>query len=143
MARPRKQRIMESLPLLSLIEDQKRCAARQRGFREALSRDLDALLVAREVVAEEMTRLLGVRVTKSTLDCWTSREKEHRMPAEYLPAWVRVTGRTGALRAIAEACGCVLVVPDEVRRELERVVVERRSLEARERLLRELMEVCL
>lgn len=140
MARPRKARQAEPLPLLALIEAQGRCREAQRAFRRGLAADLGALPVAREVVAAEMSRLLGLEVNKSRLDCWTSPEKPHRMPAEHLPAFVQATGQYGALRALVEACGCVLVVPDQVRAALARVEGERRRLEERERALRALSE---
>lgn len=54
-------------------------------------------------IAGEMSHLLGHEVSKTTIDSWTAESKErNRIPAEYLPAFCRVTGDREPIRILAE-----------------------------------------
>ncbi|MBN4045994.1 hypothetical protein JYT94_00795 [bacterium AH-315-P11] len=54
-------------------------------------------------IAGEMSHLLGHEVSKTTIDSWTAESKElNRIPAEYLPAFCRVTGDREPIRLVAE-----------------------------------------
>ena len=59
--------------------------------------------LSRHQVAGEMSHLLGHEVSKTTIDSWTAESKErNRIPAEYLPAFCRVTGDREPIRLLAE-----------------------------------------
>lgn len=59
--------------------------------------------LSRHQIAGEMSHLLGHEVSKTTIDSWTAESKErNRIPAEYLPAFCRVTGDREPIRLLAE-----------------------------------------
>ena len=50
-----------------------------------------------------MSYLLANQVSKTTIDSWTAESKEcNRVPAEYLPAFCKVTGDREPIRLLAE-----------------------------------------
>ncbi len=100
---------------MSLFDVLKHCS--QANSKEAVEGDLDianrlrlSLLQAikqcdlsRHQIAGEMSHLLGHEVSKTTIDSWTAESKErNRIPAEYLPAFCRVTGDRESIRMLAE-----------------------------------------
>ena len=77
-------------------------------LRLALIAAIKQCPLSRHQIAGEMSHLLGHEVTKTTIDSWTAESKErNRIPAEYLPAFYRVTGDRGAIRLPAEHGGNV------------------------------------
>jgi len=130
------------LPLLAEIQASQKIAEAGRLVARGIAEDSKRCGLKREVIAERMSALLGVRIARHKIDAWASEGKSlYRIPAEYLAAWVRVTGGYEALRAVVKSCGCVLVVPEQVARELEVVQKKKREILERERTLKALKEV--
>jgi hypothetical protein len=122
------------LSLFDLIERQRSMAGE---LRAALTADLTACAFPRDQVAARMGVLTGSPITKAQLDGFTAPTKDnYRFPAEYLPAFCQATGEFGALERLAEAAGCVLVVPGQVRARLAEVERQRRELADEERALK-------
>jgi hypothetical protein len=141
MARKAKPGLAGQLSLLDVLErlDQGRQVGAE--LKAALARDLTQSRFPRDQVAARLTVLLGRSVTVAILDTWTAPSKDqHRFPLEYLPAWCEATEQLGALRSVVAACGCRLVVPDQVRRDLVQVEQERRRLQVRSRTLAAVVE---
>jgi hypothetical protein len=137
MPRKAKPPVPGQLLLFDLVERMDRAREMASVVKRALAEDLRLSLFPRDQVASRMTTLLGAEISLAQLDSWTAPTKTlHRLPLEYLPAFAQATGRWGALRAVAEGCGAVLVVPDQVRQELGLVEEQRRQLAGRERTLR-------
>jgi hypothetical protein len=90
-------------------------------------------------IAGQMSHLLGQDISKYMIDAWTAGSKEqHRLPAEYIPAFCRATGSLEPLRLLAEAAGLfALPGPDALRSEIQRLSEDERRLKA-ERRKREL-----
>jgi len=127
------------LDLFGLLEQARRLGP---ALKDALSADLKAAPYTREQVAERMGLLLGTAITRNTIDLWCAPSHEaHRLPAEYLPAFVQATERHGALELLVEAAGCRLVVPELVERELAEVEGHEKELAERKRTLRALVAV--
>ena len=83
-------------------------------LRNLLLEGLKQCQLSRWEVAAKMSELLDVEITKSQLDSWTAESKEgHRFPAEYLPAFCRVTGYLEPLRIMAELVDCYLLESKE------------------------------
>jgi hypothetical protein len=88
------------------------------AVREKLT---DALYEAKSVhgkdryqVAMEISRLSGQGLEKHTLDSYTSSDSGRRLPVEYLPALMKVTGNYQILELLAEKCGFKLMSPTHV-----------------------------
>jgi len=91
-------------------------------LRCALNAALKRSPLSRHQVAGEMSHLLGVEVTKTTIDAWTAESKDgHRIPAEYLPAFCKVTGDYTPLMILEEISGRFSMPgPDALRSEIKR-----------------------
>lgn len=116
-------------------------------IRQELTNGLKRSPLSRHEVAAQMSDLVGVEITKSQLDSWTAESKDgHRFPAEYLPAFVRVTGHKRLLHIMAELVDCY-VLESEVAllAELGHIKESKRELTKREQairaFLREMREV--
>lgn len=118
-------------------QDEGSMLVRER-LRVALSSALKNCSLSRWEVAGKMSHLLGCEITKFQLDAWTAESKDgHRFPAEYLPAFCRVTGDRQPLALLAEAAGLFAMPgPDALRSEIQKLdeEVKRISLEKRKRL---------
>ncbi len=117
----------------------------QVRLRGALSFALKkALPKSRWVVADEMSHLLGVEVSKYTIDSWVAESKEgHRIPAEYIPAFCVVTGCLEPLQLLNETCKLfTLKGPDalraDIRRDEEAIKAKQRDKRKKEALLQAL-----
>lgn len=112
-----------------------------RQWRCALSFALkSASQKSRLVIADEMSRILGVRVSKYRIDSWVAENKASQMPAEYVPAFCHVTGCLEPIRLINEACEVFMVSgPDalraEIRKDEEAIKAKRRDKREKEALL--------
>lgn len=72
-------------------------------LRLALKAAIKQCQLSRPQIAGEMSHLLGHGVTRATIDSWTAESKEgNRIPAEYLPAFCRVTCDREPIRILAE-----------------------------------------
>lgn len=113
------------------------------NIREALKCAMNEAIkgcpLSRHQIAGEMSHLLGVEISKTTIDAWTAESKAgHRMPAEYLPAFCAATNNRGPLSVITEAAGVfALPGPDAIRSEIQRLSDEERKArsEKRKRML--------
>ncbi|MEW6595689.1 MAG: hypothetical protein AB1413_12550 [Thermodesulfobacteriota bacterium] len=119
------------------------CNLRER-LRLALCAAIKQCPLSRWEIAGQMSHLVGCEVSKYMLDAWTAESKDgHRMPAEYLPAFCKVTGDLAPLRIMAETAGLfALPGPDALRSEIRRLDEEakriREEKRKRELFLREM-----
>ena len=132
---------------MSLFDVIKECSARApeqakegeldiaNTLRLALVEAIKQCPLSRHQIAGEMSHLLGVEVTKSTIDTWTAESKErHRIPAEYLPAFCRATGNREPIRLLAER-GDMFAMPgpEALRAEIQRLNEEESKARAEKR----------
>jgi hypothetical protein len=73
--------------------------------KRAAAQDLKECQWSREQVAEGLSKLVGREVSLAQLDTMTAETKTHRLPAEWIPAWVRITGSTRLLELLCAECG--------------------------------------
>jgi len=105
--------------------------------KRAAVEDLRECRWSREQVAEGLTRLVGREVSIAQLDAMLAESKTHRLPVEWVPAWVRVTGSRRLLELLVAECGMWLA--DEVEHDLAeigRLKIEAEKASAREAELR-------
>lgn len=104
-----------------------------------------ALPKSRWVIADEMSHLLGVEVSKYQIDSWVAESKEgHRVPAEYIPAFCEVTGCLDPLQLLNETCKIFMVkAPDalraDIRKDEEAIKAKMRDKRKKEALLEALV----
>jgi hypothetical protein len=86
---------------------------------------------SREQIAEEMSAMLGVKITARMITSYTSESKElHRWPAEFDLAFCEVTGNYALLADRVKRAGFRLVGPNEERLlEIGRAVVQKARAE--------------
>lgn len=89
------------------------------ALRAALAKALEtaeAKAMDREAVAQAMSRIVGRTVSKTNLDQWVAPSQGDRRPhVDHLRAVCLVTGDFAPLRHLVEACGFVLMRPDDAR----------------------------
>ncbi|HHL33134.1 MAG TPA: hypothetical protein ENJ30_02075 [Desulfobulbaceae bacterium] len=132
---------------VSLFDLLKRCAAGETDkaregelniadrLRGALVNAIKQCPLSRHQIAGEMSHLLGHEVSKTTIDSWTAESKErNRIPAEYLPAFCRVTGDREPIRLLAE-CGDMFAMPgpEALRAEIQKFDEQERKARAEKR----------
>ncbi len=91
--------------------------------------------LSRHQIAGEMSHLLGHEVSKTTIDSWTAESKEgNRIPAEYLPAFCRVTGDREPIRLLAER-GDMFAMPgpEALRAEIQKFTEQESKARAEKR----------
>ena len=114
------------------------------AIREAITASIRNCQKSREVIAEQMTYLLGSAVTKRSLDSFTSESAEkHRWPAQYTRAFCHITGDWTLLRCVTEHSQFTLIGPEE-RKLLElgkRYLLQKRTAAAMRQLESDLGEV--
>jgi hypothetical protein len=76
--------------------------------KRAAVQDLKECRWSREQVALGLTKLIGREVSLAQIDSILAETKLHRLPAEWLPAWVRVTGSKRLLELLCAECGMYL-----------------------------------
>lgn len=110
-------------------------------LRGELSEGLRQSRLSRFEVAARMSELVGVEITKSQLDSWTAESKEyHRFPAEYLPAFCKVTGHKEPLSVMARLVQCYLLESKEaLHAELGKIDQAKRDLTKKEKAVRDLL----
>lgn len=91
--------------------------------------------LSRHQIAGEMSHLLGTEVTKTTIDSWTAESKErNRIPAEYLPAFYRVTKDLEPIRLVAESGGMFAMPgPEALRAEIQKFTEQESKARAEKR----------
>lgn len=110
-------------------------------LRAAVADALKHPAKSRWQIAGEMSHLLGIEISKYQIDAWVAESKEHRIPAEYVPALCRVTESYEPLRVLTEAAGVYLMKSEEaLRAEIQKWDEEARKAQGekkrREALLR-------
>lgn len=76
--------------------------------RSALRADLVASGKSRDQVAVDLADAIGRQVTVEQIDAFVAPSKPHRFPAEWIPAWVQVTGSRRMLDLLCEPLGLSL-----------------------------------
>lgn len=104
-------------------------------LRLALVKAIKACHLSRHQIAGEMSHLLGHEVSKTTIDTWTAESKDqHRIPAEYLPAFCQVTGDRQPIALLAEVGGMFAMPgPEALRAEIQKFDEEERKARAEKR----------
>ena len=98
----------------------------------------------RDVIAEEMSDLLGTKVTRRALDSYTSESAEqNRWPAQYTRAFCYVTGDWTLLRCVSDLAGLHTITRAEAKLlELgKQIILQKRAAAAVARLELELAAV--
>lgn len=97
-------------------------------LRAALRTAIKECTLSRYQIAGEMSVLLDHSVTKEMLDSWTRESDEmngrpgRHIPAEYLPAFCRVTGNNDSLIVMGRKVGLfVLPGPEALRAEIQKL----------------------
>ena len=94
--------------------------------------------LTRADVAKRLTRVLGVEVSKHTINKWTRHDGNgHRFPYEYAAAFAKVTGDPRVLMWGAAQAGLMCLTPKlekkfrifELREQEEKIKTKRRMLE--------------
>ncbi len=101
-------------------------------IKRAVAQDIKECRWSREELAEGLSQLLGRTVTVAQLDAITAESKSHRFPAEWIPAWVRLTTSHRVLDLLCAESG--LWVVDAAERdyaEYGRIVIQRKKDEKR------------
>lgn len=112
-------------------------------WRAALNDAIDESGLTRDVIAAEMTRLLGAdprySISKANLDAWTAGSRTAwRFPVIYLPAFIEVTGASWLLDRLARMHGRHVVDDDTLRlAEIGRTECEIDRLQGRSRTIRD------
>jgi hypothetical protein len=104
-------------------------------LRLALIAAIKQCSLSRHQIAGEMSHLLGHEVSKTTIDTWTAESKErNRIPAEYLPAFCRVTGDREPIRLLAER-GDMFAMPgpEALRAEIQKFTEQESKARAEKR----------
>jgi hypothetical protein len=82
--------------------------------RQAISAAIRRCSRSREQIADEMTRLLGIRVTVAMLNDYSATAKrQHRWPAAWDRVFSSVTGDNELLTCRVRAAGLIVIGPTE------------------------------
>lgn len=123
--------IQLTLPLSELPSQRRRSGSlrAKEAVKEALRSALHRCGIAREVVADELSRLTGEDISIHQINNWVSPAKEDRsMPLEYAAALATVTGDTGFLSIALEAAGILVLSSEQAPYyELGRITAEDRA----------------
>lgn len=104
-------------------------------LRQLIKRAISRSGLSRHQIAGEMSHLLGTEISKTTIDSWTAESKSgHRIPAEYLPAFCRVTGDREPLRLLAETGDMYAMPgPEALRAEIQKFDEQEKKARAEKR----------
>ncbi len=109
-------------------------------IKQAAAQDLKECGRSRAEVAEGMARLIIRPVTTAQIDAITAESHAHRMPAEWIPAWCRVTGSTRILEMLCAEVGMWLADDTEHDlAELARAELGKQKAAERAAMLRKLL----
>lgn len=100
----------------------------------------NALPKSRWEVAGEMSSLLGIEISRWQIDSWVAESKEHKIAAEYIPAFCTATGSILPLQVLSDPCKVFAVQgPDALRAEIqkdeEEIKLKRQEKRKKETLL--------
>ena len=107
----------------------------QTKLRDALNLAIKGCNLSRWEIAGKMSDLLDCEISKFMIDAWTAESKDgHRFPAEYLPAFCKVTRNREPLSLLAEMAGLfALPGPEALRAEIQKLDEEAKKLSAEKR----------
>jgi hypothetical protein len=101
--------IPEQLLLDGLEAAEKPFPAEIRDVRDdvkrALAADVKGCTWSREQIAHGLSIYMRRDITVAMIDAMLAPSKEHRFPAEWIPAWVRVTGSCRILTLLCAQSG--------------------------------------
>jgi len=111
-------------------------------LRIALALALKAALPkSRWEIAEEMSHLLGLEISKYQIDSWVCESKEgYRIPASYIPAFCQATGSHEPLKVLNDACKVFTVkgtdaLRADIRRDEETIKAKQKEMKQKVALL--------
>jgi hypothetical protein len=111
-----------------------------RRLKRVAALDLKECRLSREEVAGQLSVLCGQRITLAQIDALVAEAKPHRLPAAWIPAWVRVTQSARLLELLIAGSGFTLADQTErdlaemARAEIRRDRAARDASDLRERL---------
>ena len=91
-------------------------------LKTSIRKAIKASPLSRHQIAGEMGHLIGETITKEMIDSWTRESGEingrpgRHVPAEYLPAFCRVTDDNGPMIVMGEAAGVFMLPGQEALR---------------------------
>jgi hypothetical protein len=88
------------------------------AIKRAAALDIKECPQSREEVADRLSQLLRRNITVAQIDAVLAETKPHRFPAEWIPAWLLVTGSRRVLDVVCAETG--LWVADETERAFAR-----------------------
>ena len=106
---------------------------RTEAVQEALRGSLKRCMLSREEIADEMTRLVGQKVTLNHIANWVSESKEsYRMPLEYAAAFSAIVNDNRVIKAAFMGSGINILDDTEMAYyEIGKAVEEKRESDAR------------
>jgi hypothetical protein len=70
------------------------------ALKHAAAKDVKQCPLSRGEIADRISMLVGARITVAQIDAILAESHKNRMPAEWVPAWVQVTGSTRILELL-------------------------------------------
>jgi len=106
---------------------------RTESVQEALKITLKNCPLSRDEIADEMSRVLGEKVTKNHIANWVAESKNgYRLPLEWTSAFCVVTNDTRVIKAAFEGSGINVLDDSEMTFfEIGKAVEEKRESDAR------------
>jgi hypothetical protein len=84
------------------------------SVRGALQQDLKGCGKSRDQVAFELGFALGKAISVEMIDAFVAPSKKmHRFPAEWIPAWIEVTGSRRLIEALCGVVGLSVATEDD------------------------------
>lgn len=110
------------------------------ALKQSLRSAIKTSPLSRHQIAGEMSHLLDETISKEMIDSWTRESDEmngrtpRHIPAEYLPAFCKVTGDNEPLMIMGRVAGMfVLPGPEALRAEIQRIDEEINTAKARKK----------
>ena len=141
----------DQLSLFDLLRQEQAERQSSRSGRLNISVHIHAAIInaistvrkSRETIADDMTDLLGEKITCSMINNWTAESHPHEMPGRYYSAFCIATDDLELLRIQAEAAGLFTVKgPDALRADVKKEQETRKEIDRRirqkEALIKEL-----
>jgi len=107
------------------------------SLRQALRDGIKRTSLSRHQIAGEMSHILGETITKEMIDSWTRESDENNgkntrhIPAEYLPAFCKVTENHEAIRIMGRLVGLFVVQgPEAMRAEIQKLDEDIKGLQS-------------
>jgi len=104
-------------------------------LRKAICSAIKQCRLLRHQIADQMSVLTGNKVTVTTIDSWTAKSKpQNRIPAEYVPAFCKVTDNYILFDILEGAVGRFSMPgPDALRSEIQKWAEQERKARAEKR----------